>query len=218
MNNMEKAVPIATSKVVVLVCPPLTKKKFNRDRLRGRFSFFFLKKKEFIQEQLNYFPTWRDYEEHVVLKVVKYLFRIKNVHHADVFYDISFSKFKKIVELRKYDVVFLVAHHIESETRELGLIEFADGGISIDEFSDVIKKNFSGISLVLFVCKMGMFKHQIHSELETIATVVASYWRMELLKGVEFLEIWISFFDGKTILFDAYSKAIRKFTKTDEIL
>lgn len=209
--------PIKAERAAVLVCPPLTKERFEKEKKEPHFiAKQFGRKREFIK-RLN-LSRWEIYERQIVLHAFKQLLEIENQYSAVVMPDLKFKHFKKVIRSQYFDVIFLVAHHIIHEdeipgnnngTILAGEIEFADGGVPLEKIHKFLSHLETGnrMSLTFIVCETNELQN-VSYNLPAINSVAAAFWKMDFLDGIEFIKYWIRFLNGKNTLSQAYRLAV----------
>ena len=211
--NLEYAQRVSGSETAVLVCPPLTQARFEKDRQNGSSLNIFGKKKEFVKKNLAFLPNWETYNEKVALPALVHLSDIKQKCYGQVGFDVTFSDFKKIYLNANWKVLFLVAHHINGKHKKKRYIEFSDGGCPIDVFSKFIRKNSNpkSPSLILLICKSNLIGDRLRTDSPLLQSIGAAYGFYPFVKGIQFLSCWIQQMDGTCTLGDTYRRAIAEF-------
>lgn len=218
IRNIEKLKPVKRSQVNVLVCPPLTKRRFKIDRQRAKLWLFdyLRRRKEFIKLNLNLYSTWEIYEDKIALPVLMQLLDVKENLKANVFIDVTFRDFKRLYLKSNNEIFFLVAHHISRKGNKNGLIEFADGGHSIVEFKEFLEQTteVDSPSLILLICNIGEITETLHEKIVELESFGAAYGMYPFIKGIQFLNWWVKYLDGVNDLMEGYEKAIEQFIRT----
>jgi hypothetical protein len=184
--------------------------------------FFKKRKKEFAWIQSNR-QEWIDYEKNIVQPVTESLYCIRNQSSAYIVYDATFRNLKKALTSRKFDVVFILAHHIKNNKKDEppikdhppdtnSQIEFADGGYAHEEIYDLLDSldRDQNVSLLFFVCESEDLQELFYGKLDTVKSVASAYWKMPMVEGIQFIKTWIFFMDGGNTLSQAYDFAIEE--------
>lgn len=217
MNNLQATInriynepTISSEEVLVLVCPPLNKQKFNSDIFWGRFSYLWKKPKEFAAIQKSNYQTWQCYDDEINACVVQSLLKIEHLHSVKVSIDASFKTFKKCVKSKQFAAIFLIAHHIN--TKDYTGIEFSEGGINtalVYQFLHDQQKVSPLPQLVFLVCHSNSFLIDEKPRLDTLMGF--TNWSIPLKGGVNFLEKWIAQLKLSKVLSVAYELAIKDY-------
>ena len=218
--------PIQGERVAILVCPPLSKKRFEKENRDACFiSQQFTQEKEFVKnftKTIKSDSDWKTYQDEIALYALKHLLEIEENSSATVIPDVKYRHFKKALRSGCFDVIFIIAHHIipkkKSKDKEgvilTGKIEFADGGIPLEQIQKFLAQLYSDnkISLIFTICKTNKFQ-QMSYGLPSIGSIATAFWDIDFVDGIEFVKCWSRFLNGKQTLSQAYYLAIDEFLK-----
>lgn len=207
--HLEMEEVIQPTQIIVLVCPPLTEKRFNKESKRKNFiQKLITRPKEFTSLQLRFLQNWQQYKERIANKIIPYLHKIETELHMSVVVDANYKDFKTVIKSKEYQIIFLIAHQMDG-----GLIEFADGGIKINKLSNFLTsiESEKPISLLFFICEFEDIEKTAYGKIEGIQSIASNSFKMPLTYSVEFIYYWTFYLKGGNKLSEAYHLAINSF-------
>jgi tellurite resistance-related uncharacterized protein len=222
VEQLHNEQPVKRERVAVLLCPPLTKRRFEKEsKPEGFWEKHFGKKKEFARIQMQGYLNWEDYRDTDLQDILTLLQEINEEYQVAVIPDAKFKHFKNAILCQAFDVIFLFAHHIEPKTGDnngkpcgrdsIEQIEFAEGGVPMEKIRKFFLELDPGfkISIVYFTCTNQVLAAHNYC-MPGVGSVASVSWGIELKPGIEFAYYWIRNLDGKLTLSEAYERAIEQ--------
>lgn len=198
-------------KVLIMLTIPLTEKRYLEDLHYSKRLFRRKRPKEYIQiEVLRLGEGWDRYQKDVVRYILQDLKLLDEQMPCTLDYDVRFLDFHRAYQSGQYEVIFLLAHHIEEPSP--GYIEFADGGVSMLRMLNLLRTTPKGSRAPLFfVCSSQRRLEQAKlDQPNTISYIATSEGKIMTVQGFTFLKEWILAMPGQTLQ-EAYARAIDRY-------
>lgn len=220
LERIQNESKLTTREVVLMIAPALSKARVEfESRTPSLIRRWFGRRYEFVQNQS--YSGWEDYERYVALPALSEILQLREATQATVLPDVSFRCFRRIaLQEGRYQLAFLVAHHVTLETaanrssvRSWEGIEFADGAWPWHDV-DTVLRSITGsppLSIVFIVCEAKKWGDELHREYALIGATAAAPWRMPLVPSLRFTRMWIQGLNGMQTTSEAYALAEREF-------
>ena len=220
VEQLHNEKPVKRERVAVLLCPPLTKRRFKKEsKPEGFWEKHFGKKKELARILIQRYLNWEDFRDTDLQNILTLLQEINDNHRVVVIPDAKFKHFKKAILCQAFDVIFLFAHHIKPKTGDnngkpcrrdsIEQIEFAEGGIPVEKINKFFLTLDPGfkVSIPYFICSGDALASHSY-RMPGIGSVASVSWAVDLKHGIVFAYYWTRNMDGKLTLSEAYERAI----------
>ena len=211
MLNAQQNKILFSDKVLVMITIPLTRERYIKDLRSSASPFYFGKPKEYIRnEVIRLGKSWEFYYKNVACFILQDILELKENTNCDIDYDVTFREFSLAMKSAKYDVIFLIAHMINSGKQFM--LEFADGGIKLSKVYKILSaEKEKGQAPIFLVCESQSELEKVKKvSPESITYIATSDWKIPVVPGFEFLKYWIMCINNNTLI-DAYSMAISKY-------
>jgi hypothetical protein len=189
-----------------MVCPPTRRWRFHADRLVPDSLLQLLRwNSDFVRTMASgRFVHSRDYWDEVGRPVADALEAMATLC-CTVRRDVTFRAFVRLTRSARYDVVFLIAHHLTGD----GGVEFADGPC---RFEHLRGATAGTTTLVLFVCDSADERDGFVAASNHAHAAGGAAWRLPFRPATLFLLYWLRELDGGRTLQEAMDRAVRTFT------
>lgn len=210
--NLQEEEQMNTSRVVICLTIPLTKKRFLAEKdSAGWWGRLFSQSTDFARNFSETFaePYWdgengTGYQYRVALPVLQSLLILNEETQATIVPDCTLPLLKTLLIDERFRLLILLAHHYNDR------IEFTGGGVSISE----VKKLFAGtgkrLSLCLLVCESESMGIALKDS-KAIRSLVSSPYELSVVHAAEFTVCWLKAMDGQKTLSQSYHEAIHNY-------
>lgn len=208
--------------VAILISPPLTEDRARCDlREPNWIQKLWKLPKEFAKLQFKRLSSWERYEKEIALPVAKHLKELYELtEHPYIIPDATFCDFRKVLSNDKFQLVFLIAHHmmkvsqaktVEDRQNLDGAIEFADGGRNMESILACIKSacRRRPVNLVYVVCYSDDLRSNCYMLSPKVKAIGGFPSLAHFVTGVEFAKEWIMKCDGIRRISEAHDAAMR---------
>jgi hypothetical protein len=214
LENVRRQRPVDLARVAVMVCPPTRLWRCYADRwlpdallrLTGWRSDFL---RTMVTERFVTCESyWREHGRPVAEAI-----QVMSAMRCRVRRDSTFREFTRWAASGRFDVLFLIVHHIMRED----VAEFADGPRSFDQVRGAGGRGPG--ALMLFMCESAEWRDAIVAKSNHATVTGGAAWRMPFRHSTLFLLYWLRELDGKHTLEQARDGAIRAFEarQNDEV-
>ncbi len=199
-------IPVPPERVILLNTIPLTKARFEAEK-KDHFVKFWHRRSDFLNTQFPAAMGWELYQSAIVLPVLAELYAISKNARSVIDYDVGFNEFRKAAGGGQFDVIFLVAHHIEPADA----IEFAGRDIPLSEMAAFLSKQLPGkrkLDINFIICTGSGLVAVKQDPLPVAGIISTGFWYFPVIESYQFISHWILQFDGKKTMAEAYALAI----------
>jgi hypothetical protein len=206
LENARRQRPVDLARVAVMVCPPTRLWRCYADRwLPDALLRLAGWRSDFLRTMASgRFVTCQNYW-HEIGRPVADALQVMSAMRCRVQRDATFREFTRWATSDRFDVVFLIVHHITLE----GVAEFADGPRSFDQVRSAGGRGPG--ALILFMCESAEWRDAIVAASSHTTVTGGAAWRLPFRQTTLFLLYWLREFDGKRTLEQARDSAIRAF-------
>jgi hypothetical protein len=216
--NVRQQAPVDLARVAVAVCPPTSAWRIRADRLLPDALLRLCGwQSDFVRTMASErFVTFDDYWREIG-RPVRQVLRVMSKTACTVRRDVTFREFERLCTSGRFDIVFLVAHHMHGGRAGAGSPEFSDGPKPVEEIYRVITG--ARVSLILFSCESSDWRDEIVARSVHASAAGGAPWRLPFRLATLFLLYWLRECDGVRTLDEALARAIRTFMdrKDDEV-
>lgn len=214
LANVRAQRPVDPARVAVLVCPPTRWWRIRADRALPDVLLRLLGwDSDFVRTMATErFATVQRYWREVGGPVATALHQIAR-RGTCVVRDATFRQFVLLYQSGRYDVVCLVAHHLQEHDAP----EFSDGPIPLAEIRSVTSDG--GPALLLFCCTSAEWRDDLVEGARHQMLAAGAPWRLPFRHATLFLLYCLREINGTKTLEEAVARAVLAFTSrsNDEV-
>jgi hypothetical protein len=207
LANVRRQVPLARKRTAVLVCPPTARWRLRADRLAPDWLLGSMRwQSDFVRTMVTErFSTIDEYWRTIGAPIAHELDRFATLGCL-VQRDVAFHSFATVCQADRYDLIMLVAHHVES----IDEAEFADGTRRLDEVMRVIDAQ-PHTAVAFFLCASEEWRDSVVTSSGHRHVAAGAPWRFPWRRAITFLSHWLQQIDGQRTADEALAAAIGTF-------